>query len=634
MTQRILAGRCADPSLSGDLVQVKVDQVVLARAPARALAEAVALGLKRTSVEAAIAYEGRAVTQPGVGPSFDAAEMLAHGVLVGRAGAGFPSAVHLERFASPARLCVTDEPRLAGVGGAGMLSIVVAPGQLGQALAHGTVWMRPPRSVQVLLSGRVRPFVCARDVALELIRRGLGDVVRRVETQHRGPVVLEFAGPSVRLLSVGERSVLAGLAPQLGAVASLFTSDERTEVFLRDQRRSKAHRALLPDAGAPCDEVVNLDLAAVDPLLLDETGKVRTVRDLAGKPVSQVLLGGDSGVTLRDLFAAAALLKSKRVPPRLDLLLAVPSRQMLEALAAAGALTDLLATGARLIEPDARVMDGSLYPPPRGTSDRAARSADASSIEGLSARTCDPEPTVGGTHPAPFVVASAETLSYAVATGEIGDPRSFKRPVRVNVPRALPTDDVLVVRERRAADAGPKKERAAHPAVATAPAPAGWRGAQTLDVVEAAGFLTSSPGAQNGRPTAVALLCATLDEVRAVSARVTVSSGDRAAQIRAVVAPFIPSGIVALLSALGIAAIELDASAGAVTALREPKDAKAPRSITLPPPAQWGERESISVSVGAAKVPLTWLALGIERSWANEGSVTQPREAAKGARPR
>ena len=132
--------------------------------------------------------------------------------------------------------------------------------------------------------------------------------------------------------------------------------------------------------------------------------------------------------------------------------------------------------------------------------------------------------------PAPFVVASAETLSYAVATGEIGNPRSFKRPVRVNVPRALPTDDVLVVRERRAADAGPKKERAAHPAVATAPAPAGWRGAQTLDVVEAAGFLTSSPGAQNGRPTAVALLCATLDEVRAVSARVTVSSGDRAAQ--------------------------------------------------------------------------------------------------------
>ena len=394
-----------------------------------------------------------------------------------------------------------------------MLSIVVAPGQLGQALAQGTVWLRPPRSVQVLLSGRPRPFVCARDVALELVRRGLGEVVRRVEAQHRGPVVLEFAGPSARLLSVGERAVLAGLAPQLGAACALFTSDERTEVFLRDQRRSKAHRALVPDAGAPCDEVVNLDLGAVDPLLLDENGQVRTVRDLAGTPVSQVLLGGDSGVTLRDLFAAAALLKSKRVPPRLDFLLAVPSRQMLETLASAGALADLLATGARLIEPDARVMDGSLYPPTRANQTTPA--------DGLSARTCDPEPTVNGSHPAPFVVASAETLSYAVATGEIGDPRAFKRPVRVTVPRALPTDDVLVVRERKAADAGVKKGAAQPAAVAPAPVVAsGWKGAQTLDVVEAVAFLTGAAAPSNGKAASlVAVLCATLDEVRTVAAR-------------------------------------------------------------------------------------------------------------------
>jgi aconitate hydratase len=475
----------------------------------------------------------------------------------------------------------------------------------------------------------VRPFVCARDVALELMRRGLGETVRRVEAQHRGPVVLEFAGPSVRLLSVGERSVLAGLAPQLGAAAALFTSDERTEVFLRDQRRSKAHRALLPDAGAPCDEVVNLDLAAVDPLLLDEAGAVRTVRDLAGKAVSQVLLGGDSGVTLRDLFAAAALLKSKRVPPRLDLLLAVPSRQMLETLAAAGALADLLATGARLIEPDARVMDGSLYPPPRamyGSSQEAA----------LSARTCDPEPTVGGTHPAPFVVASAETLSYAVATGEIGDPRAFKRPVRVTVPRALPTDDVLVVRERRAADAGVKRERPAQSAVPAALL--GWKGATTLDVVDAAPFLTSpssgmsasaNPNAnananQNGKPVGVALLCATLDEVRTTATRVAGAAGAEMTQVRAVVASFIPSATVAFLSGFGVVAIEID-----LAALKALREAKGARSLALPAPAQWGERESVSVSVGALKVPLTWLALGVERSWAGAGTAAPPRDAPK-----
>jgi aconitate hydratase len=442
-----------------------------------------------------------------------------------------------------------------------------------------------------------------------------------VEAQHRGPVVLEFAGPSARLLSVGDRSVLAGLAPQLGAVSALFTSDERTEVFLRDQRRSKAHRALLPDAGAPCDEVVNLDLGAVDPLLLDESGQVRTVRDLAGKPVSQVLLGGDSGVTLRDLFAAAVLLKSKRVPLGLDLLLAVPSRQMLEALAGAGALTDLLATGARLIEPDGRVMDGSLYPPPR-----------AMSGEGLSARTCDPEPTVNGSHPAPFVVASAETLSYAVATGEIGDPRAFKRPVRVTVPRALPTDDVLVVRERRAADAAAKKDKAGQVAAAPSP-PVGWKGPQTLDIVDAAVFLASMANGQPGKSVggSVAVLCATLDEVRTAAARAVEARGGERAQVRAVLAPFIPSGVVALLSGLGIAAIEIDAAAakGLLGA------GKGPKSISLPAPAQWGERESTSVAVGSAKVPLTWLALGVERAWAGAGTATPPREPPKtGARVR
>src|SRR5262249_7008115 len=134
--------------------------------------------------------------------------------------------------------------------------------------------------------------------------------------------------------------------------------------------------------------------------------------------------------SLRDLLAAAALLKSKRVPPRLDLLVAPPSRQALEVLAQSGALVDLIATGARLIEPDPRLVTGELYPPPS---------------DGASMRTFDPEPGLPTAQR--FVVASAETLAYAVATGVVGDPRSFKRPVRVTVPRTLPTDDVLIVRK-------------------------------------------------------------------------------------------------------------------------------------------------------------------------------------------
>src|SRR5204862_7885217 len=113
-----------------------------------------------------------------------------------------------------------------------------------------------------------------------------------------------------------------------------------------------------------------------------EAGVVRPVRDLAGKPVAQVVLGGDSGVTLRDMLAAALLLKSKRVPSRLDLLVAPPSRQVREVLAQSGAPVALGATGARILEPDRRVVTGEIYPPPTGA---------------LSLRTADPAPRVAGT---------------------------------------------------------------------------------------------------------------------------------------------------------------------------------------------------------------------------------------------
>ena len=607
MAQKILAARAganAPPSPApGDAVEVEVDQVVLARAPMRAFVAALRAGMRKASAELAVAYDGRCVNGPHIpeDPSATSGEMLGRGIVIARAGVGFPGAVHLERFASPARLCVTDEPRVAGIGGIGILTLVVPTPLLAHALVHGRASVRYPVSVQVTLGGRLRPFVCARDVALELLRRGLADVVRGAEEQRGAPVVVEFAGPSARALSVGERAVLAALAPQVGAAGALFVSDERTEVFLRDQRRSKAHRALAPDAGAPCEEVLNVDLGAVDPLVRDEHGHVRPVRELAGRAVTQVLLGGDSGITLRDLLAAATLLKSKRVPSRLEFLLAVPSRQMLHVLAAAGALTELIATGARLIEPDARVASGALYPP---------------ALAGLSLRTLDPEPRVNG-ESVPLV-ASAETLAFAVATGEIGDPRSFKRPVRVTVPRVLPTDDVLLARKAgrmpegsgRNATVSRMPEGSARNGTVREVDGIGlaWRTEETLRLVEPATF--ADPAADRNGAGGVAVVCATLDEVRDLATR----APDVARSVRAVLAPYIPRALVSLLSAVGIVAIRLDPAAA--------KGLKGQETIALPAPAQWAERQPTVVIVGGSKLPLTWLALGNERAWAT--GTTQP----------
>ncbi|MEP7126468.1 MAG: aconitase family protein [Byssovorax sp.] len=619
MPQKILAGRASDPQLRGDVVLVKVDQVILSRAPSRALAEALAAGMKKTSVEAAVAYDGTCITDAASLADVDdgghasvSPELPAHNVPIARPGIGFPGPVHLERFAAPARLALTDDPRLATVGGIGMLSLVVSAAQLGQALATGTAWVRPPRSVQIHLSGRVRPFVCARDVALELLRKNLDEIVRRIEEEHHAPVVLEFAGPSARLLSVSERAVLCGIAPQVGAAAALFVSDEKTEVFLRDQRRSKAHRALVPDPGAPCEEVVSIDLAAVDPLLMDEQGVVRPVRDLAGKPVSQVVLGGDSGVTLRDMLAAAMLLKSKRVPSRLDLLVAPPSRQVLEVLAQSGALVDLVATGARILEPDRRIIGAEIYPPPPG---------------GISMRTADPEPRVKGSPG--FVVASAETLAYAVATGVVGDPRSFKRPVRVTVPRALPTDDVLILRDKKGEHVAAKKA----PLLPTA---VPWKAATTLDIHEgllALGALKLSPATGRARPatpapsatipassagaaeetsSGIALVLSTLDEVRSA-----VQNATEMPTVRAVLAPFIPSSAVASLASEGIAAFSIDAAGLAAI--------KGEKLLALPAPSKWAD--VVPATAGKARIDLTWLAIGSERGWTHAGTSRVPPKA-------
>lgn len=589
MPQKVLAGRAADTSLQQDLVQVRVDQVILTHTPSRALTEALSIGLKKTPVEVAIVYDGMCITdrvQAAASASVHA-EALGHGLLMARPGTGFAGPVHLERFAAPARLAVTDDPRMCLVGGIGMLALVVAPGQLGQALAQGTVHVRPPRSIQVLLSGRLRPFVGARDVALELLRRGLAEAVKKLDARYEAPVVLEFAGPSARLLSVPERAVLCALAPTAGAASALFVSDEKSEVFLRDQRRSKAHRVLNPDAGAPCDEVLSIDLGSVDPMVMDERGQVHPVRDLQGEPVAQVVLGGDSGVTLRDLLSAATLLKSKRVPSKLDLLVAPPSRQILEVLAQTGALMDLVATGARILEPDRRLISGALYAPASGS---------------VSLRTFEPDPAAGSD--VRQWVASAETIAYTVAQGALGDPRAFKRPVRVTVPRAFPTEDVLIVRQRKTETTAGKK-----PATAQSAPAAQWLERAALRIQRAA--------QSGGQPAQAARVLSTDTEVRqAANDALTCNSLPRV-----VITTAIPSFISSLLAGVGTAAFVI------VPELLDklPEGAE----LVVPPPSDWSDDGAVTCTVGGEPLLLHWTGKALERRWLIAGTARPSPSAAK-----
>jgi aconitate hydratase len=585
MPQKILAGRADDPRLLDGIVRVRVDQVILARAPNDVLREAVDWGLVKTSVETAVAYDTRCVTTGSPDelayrtPQQVAAQALDRGIVVARAGIGFPAAVHLERFAAPARLAITDDPRLISMGGAGMLTLLGSRSQIAGVLRDGLLLLRPPRSIQILLSGKLRPFVCVRDLALELLRRGLRETVQGIDDKHGAPVVLEFAGPSARLLSVPERALLCSLAPRLGAISAVFVSDEKTEVYLRDQRRSKAHRALVPDAGAPCDEVLTVDLSAIDPLLLDLKGVVRPVRDLDGEVVNQAVLGGDIGTPLRDMLAAAALLKSKRVPAELEFLVACASRQVLEVLAQSEALGDLIATGARLVEPDYRVLTAELYPPGTGS---------------LSVRTFDAEPGPG--EGAGCIVASAETLAYSVASGTIGDPRSFKRPVRITVPRLLPTEDVLVVRKPRS-----KGKKAGSDAELDAPAldrraPA-WRAELPLAVLT--GLTTPR------EPSAC--VAGNLQNLEWLASR----ASSFVPALRVVVARFVPSGWVTLFSACGVLALEADETQMSML--------EKARQLSVSPPERW--QAFVPVTADGQTHELRWGATPEERKWAVSGDA-------------
>ena len=410
------------------------------------------------------------------------------------------------------------------------------------------------------------------------------------------PVVLEFAGPSARLLSVGERSVMAALAPQVGAAAALFVSDERTEVFLRDQRRSKAHRALAPDAGAPCEEVVNVDLGAVDPLLLDEQGQVRAVRDLAGQPVSQALLGGDGGVTLRDLFAAAILAEEQARP-----------------LAARLPSGDAVAADAR---------GARRAPAPSRISSRPGR-ASSSPTPASSPGSCT-APCLGGgdAYMRPGAAHRRPPLSRRRIGGDARVRRRDGRGrgsaglqatgARHRAARACPrttfsSPESGAGRGRRQAARGREADAAPHEG-------ASWRAAQTLDLVEGAALALSEarqharaqdPMANGGNR--VAVVCATLDEVRDLAAR----AFEIAPAVGAVLAPYIPSGLVALLSAAGIAAI--------ASTPRRRRGSKGNGRSRCPRPRQWAERAATTMAVGPAKLPLTWLALGAERAWATGG---------------
>jgi len=306
-----------------------------------------------------------------------------------------------------------------------MLAIGAGGLDVAAAMAGYPFYLQMPKVANIRLHGELPPWVTAKDVILEILRRltvkgGLGKV-------------LEYSGEGVSHLSVPERATITNMGAELGATSSIFPSDEVTKRFLASQARVDVFRELMPDPDAVYDEVVEVDLAQLEPLvaLPHMPDNVVRIADVAGRQVDQVFIGSCTNSSYADLVRVASILKGRTVHPDVSLVIAPGSRQVFHALALSGALADLIAAGARILESACGPCVGVGQAPPSG---------------GVSLRTCNRNfEGRSGTGDAGVYLVSCEAAAAAALTGKITDPRDLGEPTAVDVPRRFLVDDSMII---------------------------------------------------------------------------------------------------------------------------------------------------------------------------------------------
>lgn len=353
-------------------IPLKIDQVLTQDATGTMVyLQFEAIGLPRIQIPLAVSYVDHNILQvDSRNPDdhrFLQSAAARYGAYFSPPGNGICHQLHLENFARPGEILLGADSHTPTCGGMGMIAMGCGGLDIAAAMAGVPYDLPRPKIRQIRLTGRLRrPWVTAMDVSLELLRR----------LTVRGGVgwIHEFQGPGIRNLSISERATICNLGAELGATTSLFPSDEVTRHFLKIRGREKEWRELLPDPDSAGDDLLVLNLSRVEPLAAQpfSPDRVAPLKDLIGLKVDQVCIGSCSNSSYRLLNAVAHLLKGKRLPPRLNLLINPGSRQVLRSLSTVGALDDLIAAGARILEAGCGPcigMGGS--PPDRGVSFRS-----------------------------------------------------------------------------------------------------------------------------------------------------------------------------------------------------------------------------------------------------------------------
>ncbi|MBU2831407.1 aconitate hydratase [Acidithiobacillus ferriphilus] len=432
VTQKIIAAHLVSGTLeAGSPIAIRIDQTLTQDATGTmAYLQFEALGLPRVRTELSVSYVDHNMLQSGFENADDHRFLQSfaakYGVHFSRPGNGICHQVHLERFSRPGGTLLGSDSHTPTSGGAGMLAI--GAGGLDIALAMGGLSfnLNMPQVVGVKLTGRLQPFVSAKDIILEVLRHktvkgGVGKV-------------FEYFGSGVAHLSVPERATITNMGAELGATTSVFPSDAVTRRYLAAQGRDASWSEWVADADAGYDEVLEIDLDQLEPLIAcpHSPDNVRKVREVAGMPVAQVAIGSCTNSSYTDLMTVASMLKGKVVADGVSLGVSPGSRQVMEMVTRDGGLLDFIGAGSRILESACGPCIGMGFAPP---------------TEGVSVRSFNRNfYGRSGTKNAAVYLASPETCAACALTGVITDPRDLGlAPIHVPVPERFLVDDRMVL---------------------------------------------------------------------------------------------------------------------------------------------------------------------------------------------
>ena len=344
-----------------------------------------------------------------------------YGVRFSRPGNGICHQVHLERFGKPGKTLIGSDSHTPTGGALGMLAMGAGGMDVAVAMAGGAYYINMPRMFKVNLTGKLPPWVSAKDISLEILRI--------LSVRGGRGAIIEWGGEGIQTLSVPERATITNMGTELGATTSIFPADEVTREFLRAQGREEDFTPLASDPDAVYDRVIDIDLSALEPLCAcpHSPDNVKAARELEDVRVDQVCVGSCTNSSLRDLLRVAAILKGRTVAPTVSLSISPGSRQVLQMLSACGALADILASGARVLECACGPCIGMGFSPNSG---------------GVSVRTFNRNfEGRSGTRDAQVYLASPEVAAASAILGHIADPRELGEYPEVHVPEHFYTDD-------------------------------------------------------------------------------------------------------------------------------------------------------------------------------------------------